>query len=764
MAFAASGAGSVRLAVAEHRHGRMPSLFESFVTLSGVGSKVVNPVSSSSLRRTVLASACVVFFTGLLSMPTPADASDEAERAGGMSRPLPSSDAPLVPASQALSKVNLGALDSTLDFSRFIVHYEEHARQARDPQALAEDLARISADLRSELRLVRELAAGGFLLELVQPASGARGFGPVELQAAMLRYAREASVSYVEPDAMMRIAFTPNDTRYNEQWHYWDTTGGIRAPQAWALSRGAGVRVAVLDTGIVPHSDLDANVVGGYDFISNPTTARDGDGRDPNPRDEGDWFSAGECGVNWSQSSSWHGTHVAGTIAAVTNNNRGVAGVAPEAKVVPVRVLGRCGGTLSDIADAIVWASGGSVSGVPNNPHPARVINMSLGGGGACGTTYQNAINSAVNRGSVIIVAAGNENQNASNSRPANCNNVVAVASTNRQGGRAPYSNFGNVVALAAPGGDMRAAAGGNAGGVLSTFNTGTTVPGGESYSFSQGTSMAAPHVAGVAALMLAVNSNLTPAQIRSTLINTARPFPQACSGCGAGIVDAAAAVQAVLPAPPPPSALALQNGQPVTNLSGAQNSERRFTVTVPAGASNLVIAMSGGSGDADLYVRFGSEPTTSAFDCRPYLNGNNETCTFAAPQAGTYHVMVRGFSAYSGVSLQATWSTAPSNALQNNVPVTNLSGAAGSERRYVVQVPSGARNLRIEISGGSGDADLYVRFGVQPTTSAFDCRPFRSGNNEVCTFTTPQVGTYHVMIRGYSSYSGVTLRASWTN
>jgi serine protease len=231
---------------------------------------------------------------------------------------------------------------------------------------------------------------------------------------------------------------------------------------------------------------------------------------------------------------------VAGTIAALTNNGTGVAGVAYGAKVVPVRVLGKCGGYTSDIADGIIWASGGTVSGVPNIAARAQVINMSLGGSGACDTTTQNAINSARSRGTVVVVAAGNESQNASNSNPANCAGVIAVAATNKSGGKASYSNYGTIVDVAAPGGDTGA-------GILSTLNAGTTSPGADSYASYMGTSMATPHVAGVVALMLSANPNLTPDDVAAKLKSTARAFPAACSGCGAGIVNAAAAVNAAL-------------------------------------------------------------------------------------------------------------------------------------------------------------------------------------------------------------------------
>lgn len=254
-------------------------------------------------------------------------------------------------------------------------------------------------------------------------------------------------MEYVEEDRLMQRFLTPNDTRYSEQWHYYESTGGLNLPSAWDITTGSGVTVAVVDTGYRPHIDLGSNVVSGYDFISDTFIANDGGGRDSDAQDPGDWNTAGQCPPDPNAyPSSWHGTHVAGTIAARSNNSSGVAGVAFGARVLPLRVLGRCGGYTSDIADAIVWASGGSVSGVPTNTNVARVINLSLGGEGPCGATTQNAINSARTRGSVIVVAAGNENQNASNSSPADCSGVITVASVNRSGGRAYYSNYGSVV------------------------------------------------------------------------------------------------------------------------------------------------------------------------------------------------------------------------------------------------------------------------------------------------------------------------------
>ena len=262
-------------------------------------------------------------------------------------------------------------------------------------------------------------------------------------------------------------------------------------------------------------------------------------GRDSNDADPGDW-TTGQCGP--ASNSSWHGTHVAGTVAAVTNNAKGVAGTAFGAKVMHVRALGTCGGSTSDIADAITWASGGAVSGVPTlaASQAAKVINLSLGGSGACGTTTQNAINGAVSRGSTLVIAAGNSNVNVSNATPANCANVIAVASVTQSSSRSSFSNFGTLIDVSAPGS-----------GILSTLNAGTTTPGAETYASYSGTSMATPHVAGVVALMQSrriaqVRALMTPAEVESTLKSTAYPLAGTCSGgCGAGIVNARAAVDA---------------------------------------------------------------------------------------------------------------------------------------------------------------------------------------------------------------------------
>jgi len=451
-----------------------------------------------------------------------------------------------------------------------------------------------------------------------QTAHGAQVFklnrrlstGELEAMASSLR-AGDPNIEYVEPDRLMQPALLPNDGYYAQQWSLSDATGGIRAPAAWDKASGAGVTVAVIDTGVRPHADFAAKLLPGYDFITSSSIAGDGGGREADAYDPGDYTAAGQCGSGTpAHNSSWHGTHVAGIVAASANNGIGVAGVAFGARILPLRALGRCGGYTSDIADAIVWAAGGSVSGVPANANPAKVINLSLGGSGACGSTTQNAINSARARGAVVVVAAGNDNVDAGTASPANCSGVITVAATGKSGGKASYSNYGSKVTLAAPGGDAGA-------GILSTYNSGSTVPGSDAYAWMMGTSMATPVVSGVAALMLSANKSLTPDQLANLLKSSARAFPASCAGCGAGLVDANAAVAlainggSVTGTAPAPSFSTLTDVEPNNSVASAQalislpvsvngtlgstTDEDFFKVSVPAGKT-LVAKLSTGS------------------------------------------------------------------------------------------------------------------------------------------------------------------------
>jgi serine protease len=547
----------------------------------------------------------------------------------------------------AAERINVSALSAEHTYDRFIVKYRAGTPERASIKAAAQKLqgagkgvASTQAQGALAVGHVRRLAVGA------DSVRASRKLGPVEAEQLMRQIAADPNVEYVEIDQWMRPVLTPNDTSFSQQYGFGTGAGGTYATQAWDVTSGTGTVVAVLDTGIVSHSDLNANILAGYDFISDTFVSRDGNGRDSDASDPGDWSPvAGECYAGSPvTNSSWHGTHVAGTVAAVTNNAKGVAGMAYGAKVVPVRVLGRCGGLTSDIADAIVWASGGTVSGVPANANPAEVINMSLGGGGTCSATYQNAINGAVGRGTTIVVAAGNSNANVSGSVPANCSNVVAVASITSTGARSSFSNYGAGIDVAAPGSA-----------ILSTLNAGTTSPGAENYASYNGTSMAAPHVAGVVALMQArATTPMTPAAVESALKSTARAFPSTPSQpIGSGIVQARAAVDAAGGGGGGTGTVVVNVNLPTISTGGVSTT---YSVAIPSGTTKLVVQTSGGTGDGDLYVRVGATPTTSSYTCRPYLSGNNETCTINNPAAGsTYFFHVRAYSTFSGVNLKAT-------------------------------------------------------------------------------------------------------------
>jgi serine protease len=420
------------------------------------------------------------------------------------------------------------------------------------------------SDPIQDMEVQRLSATAGIPLEYKRSMSGdAEVFRlPERLPAEELRLITQRlmtlpEVEYAEPDAIMQHTLTPNDPRYSDQWHYFAPTAGnygINAPTAWNITTGAAsIVAAVVDTGITNHADLSGRTVPGYDFIDDAAVANDGDGRDSNPSDPGDWITAAENASGYFKgcqitNSSWHGTHTAGTIGAASNNSLGVAGVNWNSKILAVRVLGKCGGYDSDIVDGMRWAAGLSVSGIPNNANPAKVINISLGGPGSCDTTFQNAINAITAAGTTVVVAAGNSNSNASGFMPANCNGVITVAATNRNGSRASYSNYGSVVEISAPGGQQSSSNDPN--GILSTLNTGTQGPAADSYQYYQGTSMAAPHVTGVASLLYSLNPQLTPTQVLQILQNTATAFPggSTCntSNCGSGIVNAGSAVQSI--------------------------------------------------------------------------------------------------------------------------------------------------------------------------------------------------------------------------
>jgi serine protease len=432
------------------------------------------------------------------------------------------------------ARVEVGGLKSGETVDSLIIAYKPGSALRSNKAMLQRKIDDVAAAAFGRargigLRYERTLGIGAEVLRISKPLDR------IDAERLMRQLALDPAVQYVEPNLRLYPTLTPNDPSYSQQYGFQSVAGGSNANQAWDLGfRGAGKIVAVIDSGVTFHPDLSANVITGYDFISDPMMGNDGDGRDNNPIDPGDWNTAGQCPA-WpeARNSTWHGTHVAGTVAALTNNGVGVSGMAFNAKVLNVRALGRCGGTIADIADAVTWSSGGAVAGVPAvGANRATVINMSLGGIAPCSPAMQTAIDGAVSRNTSIVVAAGNDGINASNFLPANCNNVIVVGATNSTGAKAFFSNYGSIVDVSAPGV-----------GILSTYNTGTTTQGAASYQLNSGTSMAAPHVAGLIAMMHSKPSaDCTPAQCEALLRNNVKPFgiaPPVGQLMGTGVINA---------------------------------------------------------------------------------------------------------------------------------------------------------------------------------------------------------------------------------
>ncbi|MEO3877198.1 S8 family serine peptidase [Rheinheimera fenheensis] len=597
--------------------------------------------------------------------------------------------------------------------------------------------------------------------------------------------------------------------------------------------------VCVIDSGLgLPHEDFNAaNITGSNDIGT------------------GNWFDAGGP----------HGTHVAGTIAAL-NNDVGIVGVMPNGnlKLHIVKVFNDDGwGYSSSLAQAVDTCA----------QNGATVINMSLGGAGSS-VTERNAMQAAFDAGVLLIAAAGNDGDT-SMSYPASYDSVVSVAAVDNTKTLADFSQRNVQVELAGPGVNVRSTypeggaleanlavgaqsfdaipmtgsgtanlnaelascglgvttctdvdgkicviqrgevafaqkvescqAGGGVGAIIYNNVSGnfggtlgdnptTTIAavsvsledgnllmnelGNDAYLFSgasnyglmSGTSMASPHVAGVAALVWSHYPQCTNTQIRSALAATAEDLGSEGrdTSYGFGLVQAKAAVDYLAqygcagddddtPPPPPPTGTELVNGETVSALSGAAGDELLFTLNVPEGASNLSFVMNGGTGDADLYVKFGAEPTASDWDCRPYLFGNNESCPIDPAQAGTYFVKLIGYTAFADVNLTGSF-VAPDLPDAGGETISNISVPRRSWQHYTLDVPEGMAQLSVTISGGRGDADLYVKYASQPSSGSYDCRPNKNGNEESCVIANPQAGTWHMSVYGYRAVTGLTL------
>ncbi|MDM7948742.1 S8 family peptidase [Hydrogenophaga sp.] len=435
-----------------------------------------------------------------------------------------------------------------------------------------------SAGLAGESRMhyLKSVSPSMHVATLEQAVSAA------EARAMMQRLQADPAVLDVMIDQRAKPHFVPNDPYFTgrDQWHLQPSSvipGGLNVNDAWDRSTGSGVVIAILDGGYVTHADLLPNVLPGYDFVSadppgsTPTlagqpfwTANDGNDRDSFALDPGDWVTQAEVTAGFcdeaTPESTWHGSHVAGLAGAAGNNSQSGLGVAFGARILPVRVLGRCGGYVSDILAGARWAVGLDVLGVPRNPTPARILNLSLGLPGTCSSTIQSVIDEVRSQDVSIVASAGNDG-NTLISVPANCRGVFAVTAHTREGDSADYANVGSGVRISAAGGGLNTLLleqPGSPRGIVSTGNAGLTVPTSDADLLLSGTSMAAPQVAGVLALLAAVRPDLSMSTLESFVVGSARAFPaggycatnpQALpSGfCGSGLLDADAAMATAL-------------------------------------------------------------------------------------------------------------------------------------------------------------------------------------------------------------------------
>jgi serine protease len=602
---------------------------------------------------------------------------------------------------------------------------------------------------RSRLTLKdhRRIVSGLHVLQ-VQPQIGGE-----TLAQTLATLRADPAVEYAEPDRRRYAHAAPNDPLFAGQWYLQDAQpAAINAVAAWDLTMGSsGVVIAELDSGVrFDHPDLRAasanRLLPGYDFISGDAggkylTANDGNGRDADASDPGDWVTDADknasqftdCEV---QDSSWHGTRVAGILGALTNNATGVAGITWNNWIVPVRVLGKCGGYDSDIVAAMLWAAGLHVDGVPDNPYPARIINMSLGATGACPQSYQSAVNQLVPMGVLVVVSAGNEGGPVD--APANCSGVAGIAGLRQAGTKVGFSSLGPEISLSAPGGNCVNAAGQPClFSIDTTTNSGETSPEANTYtdqtSFNVGTSFSAPIVAGIAALMMSVNGNLNSVQlIRRLQEGATKPFPVSTD---AGIPQCHVPASSTDIQATECSCTTQVCGAGMANAQGAVAAALRpiAAVRVPASLSPGINVTLNGSGSAAAcnhtvgsYAWTVIAPTVNP----PALqNANTASVTVVAPVApSTYTIELtvtddagRQDSADVVVTATSAASTAPASAGANACPAAiNFSVSSGS-----TGATAGAGS-----GGGGGSVDpltlLVFAALVTATTAVSMRRPAR--------------------------------------
>jgi serine protease len=598
------------------------------------------------------------------------------------------------------------------------------ALQSRPNQAANGTMQALAGRASLTFKQSREITNGLHLLQ-VQSATGE------SIEATLARLRADPDVESAEIDQRRFPHAVPNDPLFTGQWYEQATQpAGIDAVTAWDTTTGrSDVVIAELDTGVrYDHPDLlaataNGRLLAGYDFVTDTAVANDGNARDADASDPGDWITTAEAAAGTFkgctvENSSWHGTRVAGILGALSNNATGITGITWQPKILPVRVLGKCGGVDSDILDAMRWAAGLHVAGVPDNTHPAQIINMSLGGTGACTSAEQTVINEVVAAGVTVVISAGNEGGPVDS--PANCVGVAGIAGIRQIGTKVGFSSLGPEAALAAPAGNCVNASGACLFSIDTSINNGTTTPTTSGYTDQMnpnlGTSFSSPIVAGIAGLMTSVNANLKPSQLIARLKEGAKTFPVSSdttipnchvpasstdlqtaecncttTTCGAGMANAPGAIKAAL--------------RPIAAVA--------VPATVSAGQNVSLV----GTGSA---AACGHTITTYAWS--NVANGaNTATATVVAPATGSVTVKLtvtddagRQDTADVVVSSTTATTTAPANANSGKCPSAALPVAVTvTPATASVPVGSGMQTFTAAVTNTSNTAVTWSVNGV---------------------------------------------------